>query len=66
MLSILPVRMALAIGCVFHSTSSARCRFAPRLDVGQQPLADDRPQAHGQLRPDVALGVLREQVGVAA
>ena len=39
--------------------------LGPPLDAGQQPLADDRPQAHRQLRPHVPLHVLREQVGEA-
>ena len=35
MLSTLPVRMALAMGYVFHNTSRARCRFTPRSVPGK-------------------------------
>src|SRR5215217_6680233 len=34
MLSSFPLRMALAIGWVFHRTSRARCRLAPRSTSG--------------------------------
>jgi len=38
--------------------------FFAALEAGQQALADDRAQAQRQLRADVLLHVLREQVGI--
>src|SRR3954447_10671512 len=39
--------------------------FISRLNIGQQSLADYRPQAERQERADFALHVLRKQVGKA-
>ncbi len=39
--------------------------FLPAFNVREQALADDGPQAHGQLGADIALHVLGEQVGKA-
>ena len=66
MLSSLPCRMALAIGCVFHSTSRARCRFAPRSSPGSSRWATTARRLSASWYAHVALHVLRKQVGEAA
>ena len=65
MLSILPVRMALAIGCVFHSTSRARCRFAPRSTPGSSRWLTIARRLIASCARTSLLRVLREQVGEA-
>ena len=65
MLSILLVRIALAIGCVFHSTSIASSRFAPRSMPGKSRWLTIARRLIASCAANSLLRVLREEIGEA-